>query len=584
MNDVTRSGSPRFWSNWRGNVGIGCVALILLTLLAYLPTLGCGFVWDDDAFVIKNQALRSLSGLFKLWFVPGTTTQYYPLTYSTLWVEYQLWELSPMGYHVVNVLLHAAVAVLLWHVLRRLGIAGAWCAAAVFAVHPVMVESVVWISERKNVLSGLFYFLAMLTYMRFWPLTGPDDQRRNGLRQHLLLLVLFACALLSKTVTCTLPAVLLLLVWWKRGRLRWRDVRDLAPLFVLGAGFGMVTVWMEKHTVGAIGAEWSLSLIERFLVAGRALWFYVGKLLWPHPLIFIYPKWNVDAAAAWQYLFPAMAAGAVFFLWFARQRIGRGPLVAVLCFAGTLFPALGFFDVYPFRFSYVADHFQYLASIGIITLGVGGSATLLKRTDQWWRSVCGVVVAIGLLLLGFSTWNRVHAYKDLETFWRDVLAKNPSAWLANNNLGVTLGEQGLIQEAIAHYRKALESEPEYPEAHNNLGFAQLRLGQTSEAIRNIQESIRLKPGYADAHNNLGIALAGANRTEEALRHLQEALRLVPDYPEAHNNMGIVLTGVGRLPEAIVHFEQAIRQRPGFTEATENLAAVRKAYSRGTSGR
>jgi hypothetical protein len=267
--------------------------------VAYQPTWHAGFIgWDDDSYVTDERALRSLGGLERIWVKPGTTPQYYPLVFTTFWAEYHVWKLQPFGYHLVNILLHGLNAVLLWFVLRRLKIPGSWWAAAVFVLHPVGVESVAWITELKNTQSGVFFLLSMLCFLRFRPLNGRDAVRVCDWRDYPLALVLFLCALLSKTATCPVPAVLALLIWWKTGRFGKRDALELTPLFVLGVASGFMTIWMEKQYTGVVrGAEWSLSLAQRCLVAGRALWFYAGKLFWPRDFTFIYPRWEVDASA-----------------------------------------------------------------------------------------------------------------------------------------------------------------------------------------------------------------------------------------------------------------------------------------------
>jgi hypothetical protein len=310
-------------------------AIIFLTFLVYQPVWHASFVWDDDFYVTDNPSLKTVDGLRSIWCDLKTTRQYYPVTVSTLWAEYHIWNLHPLGYHLVNVLIHALNAILLWRVLRKLGLPGSWLAAAIFAVHPVTVESVAWISERKNVLSCLFYLLAVLAFLRFRPLTDAKAGRTWDWRFYPVMLAAFLCALLSKTVTCSLPAALLLVVWWKTGRIKKRDALAMAPLFVLGAALGLMSKWEEQHLVGAGGAEWALSSLQRCLLAGRALWFYAGKLFWPRDLTFIYPHWQIDTGAAWQYLFPLAFAVVVLALWKLRSRIGRGPLAAVLFFAGT---------------------------------------------------------------------------------------------------------------------------------------------------------------------------------------------------------------------------------------------------------
>jgi len=345
------------------------ILILALAATAYAPALRGDFVWDDDDYVTDNPTLTNLDGLRRIWLEFGATPQYYPLVYTTFWIEYHIWQLHPFGYHLTNVLLHMVNALLLWAILRRLAVPGAWLAAAIFAVHPVHVESVAWITERKNVLSGAFYLSSMLLYLRFAGI-GPD--RPSGRRRwayFVLALLLFACALLSKSVTCTLPAALVLLLWWRRRRLRASDLWPLIGWLVVGLLMALTTVWMERHHVGTRYIDWSLSPLDRCLIAGRAVWFYAAKLLWPAKLTFFYPRWHIDAGLWWQYLFPLAAVAVIAALWWLRSRLGKGPLVAVLLFVGTLTPALGFVDVYPMRFSFVADHFQYLASAGLIALG-----------------------------------------------------------------------------------------------------------------------------------------------------------------------------------------------------------------------
>ena len=301
--------------------------LMLLTLVAYSMALQgkLGFVWDDARHVTENRSLRSAAGLRDIWItslfpraenVARVTPQYYPLTHTTYWLEYHLWGADPMGYHIVNVALHGIGAVLLWLILRQLSVPGAWLAAAIFAVHPVHAESVAWVSERKNVLSGVFFFGSILAYLRFAGVEGmrvPEETLAEGFRKrgiwYAVAGVLFICALLSKTVTCTMPVVALLLVWWKRRKLTLGDVLPVVPLLLIGLGLGVVTARLEQQRVGAVGADWNLSFVERCLVAGRALWFYGGKLLWPANLTFTYERWPISAAARWQYLFPAAVAG-----------------------------------------------------------------------------------------------------------------------------------------------------------------------------------------------------------------------------------------------------------------------------------
>ena len=553
--------------------------LLLITIVAYVPALNGGFVWDDDDYITENETLRDLQGLYRIWFEIGAVPQYYPMVHTSFWVEYHLWGLDPLGYHLVNVILHWLNAIVFWMVLHRLSVPGAWLVAAVFALHPVHVESVAWITERKNVLSGFFYLAALLAYIRYLGLGSKDadhhysrgadtakSKTADGLwRFYVLALLFYLCALLSKTVTCTLPAVIVLLLWWKRGRLQWRDVMALTPFFLLGFVLGLTTIWVEKNIVGARGEQWtSLSFLDRFLVAGRALWFYAGKLVWPSRLTFNYPRWHIYAGVAWQYLFPLSAATALAVLWYFRKRIGKAPLVAVLFFVGTLAPALGFFDVYPMRYSFVADHFQYLASLGLIALFVALMWKLAVRyLPGWLRYAAGVVLVI---LLGTLVWRQGYIYKDLETLWRDTIAKNPSSWMAYNNLGMELGIQGRFDEALPAFHSALRLKSDNYKAHYNLGKTLRQMGKLDEAVGHFNEALRMRPKFASAHMEYGLALAGQDRFAEAVHHFSRVLALQPDSAPAHLNWGLALYRQGRLSEAISHYSEALKLKPDFAEA------------------
>jgi len=552
--------------------------LLLITLLAYIPAIQGGFVWDDDRYLTENQTLRSLEGLKKIWVNPNSTPQYYPLVFSTFWLEYRLWGLRPTGYHLVNVLLHAVSTLLLYRLLLYLNLPGAWLAAAVFALHPVQVESVAWVTERKNVLSGFFYFASAFCLFRFFGIAGEREER-SGLWWYCSGLLLFACALLSKTITCTLPAAMLLVLWWKRDRLRGRELAALAPFFALGLVMGLATVWLEQHQVGAMGPEWNLSLGERFLIAGRALWFYVGKLIWPAELIFNYPRWQVDAGVWWQYIYPVGVLFVLLFLWIIRDRVGSGPLVGFLFFCGTLFPALGFFDVYPFQYSYVADHFQYLASVGLIALLVGVIATAASKLPEWPGRMASSLGLIVLLLLGVQTWRQGYVYRDIESLWNDTLEKNPESWMAHNNLGILLTEQGKLQEGIDHYSEALRIKPDHAKAHYNLGNALASQGRFKEAIDHYVEALRIKPDYASAHNNLALTLMKQGKFQEAIDHFYQVVQIMPERAEAHYNLAGALAENGRIDEAIDQYNEALRIEPNNTIAHIQLALILLAQER-----
>jgi len=550
--------------------------LVAATVVAYLPALGAGFVWDDDSHVTDNPALDSPGGLGRIWIDPEATPQYYPLVHTTFWVEHRLFGLEPFGYHLDNVLLHAVTALLLVAALRRLRLPGAWLAGFLFALHPVQVESVAWISERKNVLSGALYLAAALSYWRFAPPEAPPDER-GPRRFWLAAVALFAAALLAKTVTATLPAALLLVRYWKAGRLGRRDLWPVLPFFAMATAAGLTTIRLELHHVGATGESWDLSVLERILVAGRALWFYLGKLLWPAELSFIYPRWGLEPGDPLQLLFPAAAVAAILALFLSRERIGRGPLVAALFFAATLAPALGFVNVYPFRFSFVADHFQYLACIGPIALAAAG-LTIAGRRLGAMPARAGAVAAVAVLIaLGASSWQRTHAYADAETLWLDTIARNPGAWMAHTNLGVLLDHAGRTEEAYRHYAAAVRLRPGYAEGWSNLGTTAARLGRPEEAIADLERALHLEPSDVGAAMNLANVLFTTGRVDDAVAAYRRVVALQPDHAAAHNNLGALLIERGEVAEGVHHLQAAVRCRPDFARAWttlgEGLAAL-----------
>lgn len=527
-------------------------ALILMALfVAYFPALNGDFLWDDAGHITRPD-LQSWSGLARIWFELGATQQYYPLLHSAFWIEHRLWGDAPLGYHLVNVLWHATSACLLIALLRRLAVPGALLAGLVFALHPVAVESVAWIAEQKNTLSTVFYLAAALAWLRF------EDDRRPA--RYAIATLWFVAALLTKTVTATLPAALLVVAWWRRGRLSWRgDVVPLLPWLSLGIAAGVGTAWLETVQIGASGEDYALGPVERTLLAGRVVWFYLGKLVWPAELIFFYPRWTIDAGAAWQWLFPlatlaTLAAG----VWWSRR--DRGPLAALLLFGGTLVPVLGFVNVYPFVFSYVADHFQYLASLGMIAFLTAVAVCGFARLA--WPRWSGPAVATGfLLLLGVLTWRQSGMYRDVFALYEATLARNPASWVAHLNLGTALDEAGRPDEARSHLQRALELKPDRPETLNSLGNVLNRLARADEARPLLERAIRLQPRFAAAHNTLGASLMALREPEAGIAAFRRALEINPALTLARVNLGWALANAGRTDEAIAQFESARREQP-----------------------
>ncbi len=501
-------------------------ALLALTLVVFAGTFRNGFIWDDDDYIINNETLQNADGLSRIWFDIGATPQYYPLVFTTFWLEHHVWGLHPVGYHVVNVLLHAASAILLWLVLRRLEVPGAWLAAALFAIHPVQVESVAWITERKNVLAGVFVFATMLCYLEFAGIGRRANRAIDGRAWYVTALALFTAALLSKTVACTLPFVLAALIWWKRGKLTRHDLLPLLPLVAMGAALGLLTVWVERHHVGTKFVDLGIQGLDRPLIAGRAIWFYLSKLVAPVSICFNYPRWTIDPHVGWYYVWPAAVLLLTAALWRQRSVWGRGPFTAWACFIIVLGPALGFVDVYPMRYSFVADHFQYLACAAplalLAALGVGA-------WQRFATSSLGprVVIPMGVLAaLGGLSWKLTHNYAGNDTVWRATIRTNPQSWMAMTNYAHMLAADGQSDEATKLLRKALTLRDDMPEIHRNLGSL-LMSTEPAAALTHLRRAVELAPNDSEQRTLLATALEKNGQLREAYDEYSLAARLDP---------------------------------------------------------
>ena len=552
----------------------------------------------------------------KRFWVTTEAPDYFPLVSTSLWLQRLVWDLNPMGYHIFNVVLHAFNAVMLWLILCKLRFRGAWLAAVIFAVHPVHVESVAWITEIKNLQSTFFFMLSLICYLNF-----TNSQKKQW---YLFSVILFFMALLSKTSVVMLPLILLLYHWWSDGSLRKKQLINTIPFFVFSAVFSAVTIWFQYNRAGAVGEPWSAGLLERILVASRAVWFYMEKLVFPLDLMFIYPRWSMETQKFTSYVPTVALIVVIVFFWNKRKTWGCPILAGLGYFVINLFPVLGFFNIYFMRYSFVADHWQYLASPGIIVIVVwivdysslapspdGNAAEEGHAQLKKYLKVSAGILLVGFLT--FSTFHRAEIFKKNFSILEDTLIKNPGAWMAHNNMGIELEKQGKLNEAIKHYketlrlnpgyaiasnnsglvlkhkgdfeeaaiyfREAIRNDPKFWESLNNLGYVLNTLGRVEEAASSFQQALAINPFFVEAHNNLANILDAKGKIEEAKKHYKKALSIDPENAKIHNNLGTLFQEEKEYLKAINHFQKALQLKPDLKEARQNLSIVMKQYRR-----
>ena len=546
--------------------GIGLIAT--LSVLVYWPALHGGFVLDDDVLVTESKLAQAPDGLYKFWFTTEPI-DYWPITNSSFWLEWRLWGSNPTGYHVTNLILHIVDAVLVWAVLYALKIPYAFLAALLFAVHPVNVQSVAWIAERKNVLSMLFFLLSLLCFL--WsdatlrlsktnrPRGSPGSNRAMG--WYLLSMLSFLSAMLCKGSVAILPLLLILILWWQHSRLTRADWVRTIPFFVVAVLLTAVNIWFRGH--GPVEALRSETFVERLLAAASVVWFYLGKAILPLQLSFIYPQWHVSSAdLRWWLPLLAVLVTAVIF-WSLRGRpIGKAMLFAGACFCVALLPVMGFIDVGFMNYSLVADHYQYFAIIPLLALFAVGLSNLAHRyfrKPTIFATACSVVVVGGLSLL---SWQQSRLYAGPLVLYRDTIAKNPDSWMIRSNYANALANAGDFEQAIDQCREALRINPNCAEALGNLGMALYKTGRFEEAVLPLEQVVALQPNSAKSQYSLGTALVRVGRLSDAMTHLEATIRLDPNFPQAQSLYGVALEKADRLPEAIDHFEIAIQISPG----------------------
>lgn len=541
------------------------IALALIAIVVHLPGISGESLPDDDRYISDNHLLTSWSGLKSIWLDPSALDQYYPLTFTSFWLEQKLWGTNLAGYHVVNILLHAAGTLLLYALLGRLAIPGAWLAACLFAVHPVNVASVGWVAERKNVLSGALMFASLLCWVRLF----MEDRTHPAWRRwgcYAPALGLFCLALLSKTATCTLPVVVLILIWWRTGRAAVRELLALIPAFIAAAAMGVVTIWAEATSSGAADAAFDFTVSERVLIAGRALWFYLGLMVWPFKAVMVHPRWQIDAGAWQQWLYPATFVAVILVAWLARRRTGRSPLAAILLFAVVLSPTLGLASFSYMQHSFVADHFVYLAGVIPIVvcasaLAFGASRLSGKRGLASWVAA-GVVVAA----LAGMTWKRSKVFADPRRLWDDTIARNPNSAMAYNCRGVVHNDEGNLDQALSDYSKATALDPEDPLPYHNRANILVKMDNYAAAIAEYTKAVGILTGADDLWESKvrrarAIAYTKAGDLQGAIGDYSRLTELDPDSADVYVDRAAAFGRLGRYKLAIADCDRAIELSP-----------------------
>ncbi len=566
--------------------------MVAAVTAAYLPTLRNGFVnWDDDRYVVGNEALRSPAGLLKIWSTLEMPDGFpnYPLVLTSYWIEYQAWGASPAGYHATSTGLHAANVGLVFALALMLG-ASPWVActaAAMFGLHPMQAESVVWVAERKNLLSSFFALITMLAYLQY--------RREGRWPWYAAALLSFVLALLSKTAVAPLP---LSLLWLDLGRddgRRRASLARLLPFLVFGGVAGLQTLHVEELPA-------TVALGARPLLAAAALCFYGGMLLVPWNVMALYPRWEVVPGAVvwWLPLLGVLGISAIVYRWVSDRRIRWGLIHFVLL----LLPVLGLRPFAFNKYSFVANHHVYLASVGFFLAFAEVLGFWHARRGRLVSLLTGLVVLCWLAI----TEQQILTWHDSESLWTQVLTENPRSPVALVNLGHELIDRGLLEEGAALFRQALEVAPDSAEAHTNLARVFFVQGKFEEAVKHCRAAVLVRPSDAGFHRNLAMALKSEGSVEEAKAELRAALRLrndagyhallgdlllaegntteaigeyglalaIDDAPQVRHALGMAYLSADRLREAAAAFEDVVRRRPDWVEAHYNLAVALRA--------
>ena len=612
-----------------GKFILGAAAIFLLVLAAYWPLHTAGYIWDDGGWLVHNHFAHHWRGLWNIWFNPHDSIQYYPMVFTAFNIQWHIWGGNAFGYHLLNIVMQAADAVLLWRILKALGLRSAWIAAAIWAIHPVQVETVGWVVEQKSLLSALFLFPAVLAWTRFADFTsnravGEPILTARQWKLYALATLSFILALCSKTDACIVPVVLLFVLIWKRGFINKRDILLLAPWMVLGFLAALMTIHIEHGQAGAKGHGFQFSVAQHLIIAGKDLWFYPFKLFWPWPMMAVYPRWHISHPAAWEWIFPVTAFAIPLVLLALSRKIGRGPFVAVCVYGLMISPLLGFIAFYTEEYTFVADHYQYLACIGIIVLVTQAAAGIFSRLGRSDKpsndlslpakgqasaavpakvrgisSWLGVAVSVLVLpALGTMTWAQSEIYTPPLRVWTHNIKYNPDCWLAmehvgvheyrkghvaaalvlflranelshggnlivNSNLGDVYRHLGQYAKAIAYYRRSLAVAGRQPPVIAHLVDCYEKIGNWRQAYLDLLHGVQLLPRSADLQTELGSMLARAGHAKRALPHFRAAIKYEPRDTKALFGLAESLDAVGQWQKAIPYYRRALKASPDF---------------------
>ena len=547
--------------------------IILLCIIVYTPSLRNGFIWDDDTNLYKSPWIQEAGGLKVIWFT-HKMYQYYPIDFTTFWLEHKLWGLNPFGYHTINLILHILNALLFFWVALKIYPRLAFIPALLFAIHPIQVETVAWITERKNLLSLFFFLLAILAYLRF--------DRNRGIRYYLLTVIMFVCALLSKSIAVCFIFFPVLYKWWRDGKVTWREIRLSIVFVVIGLLSALYTLYLEFYHVGARGKVFDLTFLERFILSGRIIFFYIYKLLFPFNFMFFYPRWIINTKIWWQWLFPLAVMLVLGVLVIYRGKIGRGTLALFVFYIISIFPVLGFLNVYGMKFSFVADHFSYLSTPCLLLLLCTSIYFLLGKLrigfpllmSALYRILLSSLLVIIVIYMCGKSMELTQNYKSEITLWNNLISQNPNTWIAYNNRGFIYDNQGNLTQALSDYNKVIQLNPSLAEIYNNRGFIYYRQGNLTQALSDYNKAIQLNPSLAETYNNRGLIYYKKRDLNKAFLDYNKAIRLDPNLADAYNNRGLAYQNQGNLNQAISDYNKAIQLKP------HNYVNSKAYYNRG----